>query len=51
MQTARPRSEYPPRQKYDAEIDCNDKFKAPLELAPGVVSDLLVLRAGDLMQK
>lgn len=32
-----------PRQKYNVEIDCNDKFKAPLELACGGVSHLLVL--------
>lgn len=32
-----------PRQKYDVEIDCNDKFKVPLDLASGGVSDLLVL--------
>lgn len=29
-----------PRQKYNVEIDCNDKFKAPLDLACGGVSHL-----------
>lgn len=33
----------PPGQKYDVKSDCNDTFKALLDLASGSVSDLLVL--------
>lgn len=37
-----------PGKKHDAEIDCNDKFTALLDLASGVVSERLApLRAED----